>query len=443
MATTNSQYVSSVLFLDNRELLNQVLDIHNEQYSFLDIMELSGRSEVTSNSSFYYMVNEEMYQEVSISNDVVTAGRLRSGDMISTTTPGQILYVKSVSSTGDVELTDLDGTAIAAGFTDTVFPFSNAFGEGSGAQESLNYGFKRYGGQVQIFKGKYSITDVAKTQKMAVKVGGSEYYMYKGQHDALQRFRNDISLALMFGQKNDTKFHGIGYNLNGGTIGNPIAATGDLRDSYGNKVQTASGLDEIVENEGISFNNGAFSLNTMATFTKQLDTIRAPHEYCIFLGSDANIQMENVLNGLTSYSGGAAGTNADTSMATSGRRQFSGSRIDLGVDSFKMYGRTYHKKYLPMIEHAAGQALLGANASSTAYFCPMDGVKVQHGGGTQNRMMVRYLAGDGTDLKYKEIVLGGLAPNPNTDELKLEFSYSSAQGLQLLGTNVFAKATFA
>ena len=440
MATTNSQYVSSVLFLDNRELLNKVLDIHNEQYSFLDIMELSGRSEVTSNSSFYYMVNEEMYQEVTIAADVVTAGRLRSGDMISTSTQGEILYVVSVDSSNNVVISDLDGV-VQSNFSDTVFPFSNAFGEGSGAQESLNYGFKRYGGQVQIFKGKYSITDVAKTQKMAVNVGGSEYYMYKGQHDALQRFRNDISLALMFGQKNDTKFHGIDYNLSGGTVGNPIAATGALVDKYGNKVQTQSGLDEIISNEGISLTGAPFSLNSMADFTKQLDAVRAPMEYCIFVGSDANIQMENVLNGLTSYASG--GGNKATSMATSGRRAFSGSSIDLGIDTFKLYGRTFHKKYLPMIEHAAGQAILGGNASATAYFTPMDSVKVHHSAETQQRMMVRYLAGDGTDLKYKEIVLGGLAPNPNTDELKLEFSYSSAQGLQLLGTNTFAKATFA
>jgi hypothetical protein len=429
---TNSKYVSSVLFLEDRELLNKVLDIHNEDFSFLDVMELSGRSAATTQPQFFHMVNEEMYGEVTTDgNGVVTAGRLRSGDICMS--GSDVVYVQSIAADGTVTLTDLDGGAANAASV-TLFPFSNAFGEGSGAQESLNYGFKRYGGQVQIFKGKFKITDVAKTQKMSVAIGGSEYYMYKGQHDALQRFRNDISLSLMFGKANATKFQGLTYDLNGGVVGNPVASTGNLQDKYGNPVQTADGLDAVVAREGIQAGNGVFTLDRLADLSKTMDALRAPSEYMIFCGSSANIQIDNVLNGLTNVSG------ADVSKT--GRLGLNGKSLDLGIDTFRIYGRTYHKKYLPMIEHAAGKAVLGSNASNTAYFAPVDQVKVHHGGETQERMMVRYLAGDGTDLRYKEILLGGLAPTPTSDELALEVSYSSAQGLQLLGTNVFAKATF-
>ena len=434
---TNSKYVSSTLFLEDRELLNKVLDIHNEEFSFLDVMELSGRSAATTQPQFFHMVNEEMYQEVQVGADgVVDSGRLRSGDICMNGT--NVVYVKQVDAAGNVTLTDLDGAAVAISAAITLFPFSNAFGEGSGAQESLNYGFKRYGGQVQIFKGKFKITDVAKTQKMSVAIGGSEYYMFKGQHDALMRFRNDISLALMFGKANATKFQGLTYNLNGGTVGNPTASTGALIDKYGNPVQTADGLDAVVSREGIQNVGGAaFSLDSLASLTRKLDALRAPAEYMIFCGSGANIQMDNVLNGLTNVSGAAI------NVGNTGRLALNGKSIDLGIDTFKIYGRTFHKKYLPMIEHIAGKAVLGANASATAYFAPVDQVKVHHGAETQERMMVRYLAGYGTDLKYKEILLGGLAPTPRSDELALEVSYSSAQGLQLLGTNVFAKAVFA
>ena len=54
-------YVSSVNFLDKREILNQVLDITNEESSFLDVMELSGRSVVTTMPQYHHFVNDELY----------------------------------------------------------------------------------------------------------------------------------------------------------------------------------------------------------------------------------------------------------------------------------------------------------------------------------------------------------------------------------------------
>jgi hypothetical protein len=37
-----------------------------------------------------------------------------------------------------------------------------------------------------------------------------------------------------------------------------------------------------------------------------------------------------------------------------------------------------------------------------------------------------------TDFKYREIVLGGLAPTPTNERSVLELHYSSIQGLELL-----------
>jgi hypothetical protein len=56
-----------------------------------------------------------------------------------------------------------------------------------------------------------------------------------------------------------------------------------------------------------------------------------------------------------------------------------------------------------------------------------------------DRIGVRYMNGDGTDLKYREILLGGLAPVPTNERSVLEVHYESVQGLEVLGANTFFK----
>ena len=65
-------YVSSINFLDKREILNKVLDIHDEESNILDILELTGRSVVTSVPSYTLFVNESLYKSV-IAGSVASA----------------------------------------------------------------------------------------------------------------------------------------------------------------------------------------------------------------------------------------------------------------------------------------------------------------------------------------------------------------------------------
>ena len=62
----DKNYVSSVDFLDQREILNQVLNITNEEKSFVDIMEMMGKSIVTANPTYHHWVNEEIYQVLTV-----------------------------------------------------------------------------------------------------------------------------------------------------------------------------------------------------------------------------------------------------------------------------------------------------------------------------------------------------------------------------------------
>ena len=60
-------------------------------------------------------------------------------------------------------------------------------------------------------------------------------------------------------------------------------------------------------------------------------------------------------------------------------------------------------------------------------------------GNQVDRMQVRYMAEGGTDFKYREILLGGLAPVPTNERSVLEIHYESVQGLEVLGANQFFK----
>ena len=49
----------------------------------------------------------------------------------------------------------------------------------------------------------------------------------------------------------------------------------------------------------------------------------------------------------------------------------------------------------------------------------------------------------GFDAKYRELLLGGLAPTPTSSESVLEIVYESRQGLEVLGSEHFAQITLA
>ena len=60
----------------------------------------------------------------------------------------------------------------------------------------------------------------------------------------------------------------------------------------------------------------------------------------MFTGSSGEIALDNYLNSL-----------GNTDLSANARFSIDGKDLDLGVDSFRMYGRSFIKKYLPMIDH--------------------------------------------------------------------------------------------
>jgi hypothetical protein len=429
MATYDKNFISSIHFLDKREILSQVLDVQNEDPSFLDVMEGMRRSVPTSSAVFHNYVNEAIYEKLTLASG--TNAKLRAGDIVVNAANNEQYYVKNpanLNTAGNV--VQLSGTAAAIAADGAVTVISNAHGEGSGAPAGLRYGLRKYSNKAQIFKNSYKLTDVELTNKISVQFNGQEYYMYAAQHQALMKFRLDIAYALLFGKGNASTFSGFGDDASStGSIDYSTGVT-QVSDADGNAVQFTKGLVEWCK-DGLDFSavSGAFSLGEMGDVVKAMDKVRAPYQYMIFAGTGAKIQMDNIIKNLGSGGVSSVRVNVD------------GRSADFGMESFNLYGRQFVTKAFPMFSHVAGEEAL-ADATDKALFIPNDKIKTHAGSGMVDRMRVRYLEGPNTNLAYKEWMLGGLAPTPTDGRSVLECVYESAQGLEVLGVEHFGIAHF-
>lgn len=420
----NKTYVSSIDFLDQREILNKVLDITNEESSFLDVMELTGRSKATAVPEYHHFVNEELYvlgsvtavtgsgtTQVTATIDATAYAFVNKGELV-LFPDGKVGYVVSKSGSSIV-VKSVDASNLTLQAADKVSFFSNAAGEGSLSPDAKRWGVTKYANQVQIFKGKFEVSDIQKASKVEVDFQGKPFYMYKGQHESLMKFRDDIAAALIFGRKSSTKF----------ADSNP-----SLVDAESKPIQTTMGMDQYVTSMGNDISlltSGQLALADIQALTQLLNKARCPQEYFLFVGTTQNILWDNLFNNL-----------GNSALLSQGARfQIAGKSIDLGIDSIKIYGRTYYKKHLPILDHKNIVNFTGGyNAKDAAYGVPASKIKTNDGQ-VVDRMSVRYMAGDGTDSRYKEILLGGLAPVPTNERSVLEIHYASTQGLEILGAN--------
>tara|TARA_R110002050_G_scaffold214559_3_gene350753 strand:+ start:1801 stop:3060 length:1260 start_codon:yes stop_codon:yes gene_type:complete len=416
--------------VQGREILSSVLDVQNEEDSFLDVMQALGKLKPCSQPVYHAFVNEALYKDnvVTISEggsgtgqqaDITcsSTGTARVGDLMMGVS-GNIYLIKAITSDG-ITFVPVDGAGVAADYNasgDKFVVFSNAQGEGSGSPDPIKYGLTKQSNRVQIFKNKYRISDVAKASKVTVEYKGKPYFMYKGTYEALQRFRGDISNALMFGK-------GSGDFYAGATVGDMNIG--------GNAVQTTNGLREELKAGGILTSGSPYGYNTsvlatLSNLTAALNKARAPKDYWMWVGTAANIKIDDALNNLN---GGLTGA----------RFNVDGKNIDLGVDKFSLYGRTWNKKQMSILDHnELGSTVTG---SGEIYLVPTGQIKTAGGGGSQDYLQVRYLEGDGNNFSFRETLTGGLAPTPTSADAILDVNYQAIMGLEVLGKEHCALVT--
>ena len=156
---------------------------------------------------------------------------------------------------------------------------------------------------------------------------------------------------------------------------------------------------------------------------------RTPKTYTVYTGVEPKIQIDNMANALTS----------GASFSPNARIMVDGKELDLGMDRLSIYGYNYNIKMLPIFDHQN----YAASFKKRAFLCP-EGTVGTIDGGQVERMRMRYMESNlGFDAKYRELLLGGLAPTPTSSESVLEIVYESRQGLEVLGSEHFAQITLA
>lgn len=433
-------YVSSLTFVDNRELLRQILNVTNEDLSFVDVIEMLGLMVPTTQPKYTNWVNSELYDTdtiVSVTDTsggsgqghatvVITAASGTSfpiaGDLILFPS-GYLGWIKSVTSDPGGDSLDVYAvnqtvtTALLAGAAGQVVSFiSNAQGEGSGAPGTRRYGVTARSNIVQIFKNSAKITDVQKASKVEFVYEGKEYYFYKLQHDLLMKHRGDISHAMIFGQISDENF---------------TATTSYLTDASSNRVQTTRGLRQYIKTYGIDDTSAAqiFDLDYVKSLVRRFAAARCPEEYMILGGIEGAIAFTEFASALT----------AGVSFSPNARININGSTVDVDVDTWKGFGHTFMFKRLPLLDHRETINFTGsAGFQNEMYFLPMDKVRDEGSGADVERFRIRYLAGDGLDFRYLERMDGKLAPSPTSLDSVLQTEYQSIMGLEVCGPDHFA-----
>lgn len=437
---TTKRYISSLDFMDQRALLRQLLNITNEETSFMDVMELLGREVPVEMPKYSNFINSELYATDTIVSFTDISGGSGQGHatVVITTASGNsfpiagdlILFpsgylgwVKSVTADAggdslDVYAVNLAVTsAMLAGAAAQVVSFiSNAQGEGSGAPGTRRYGTTARSNWVQIFKNSGKVTDIQKASKIEIVYNGQEYFFSKLQHDTLMKHRGDISNALIFGQISDENFSG---------------ATSYLNDANSNRVQTTRGLREYVTTYGIndSATPVAFDLSYVQSLVRRLAARRCPEQYLVLGGIEGSIAWTNFTSAL----------NSAVSFSPNARMNIGGNEVNVGIETFKGFGHTFMFKRLPILDHQKTVNFTGsAGFQSEMYFMPLDKVKDEGSGADVDRFRVRYLQGDGHDWRYVESLDGKLAPNKTSLESILQVEYQSIMGLEIAGPDHFA-----
>lgn len=475
-ATTKS-YISSINFLDQRDILNEVFDVTAEDSTILDIMELTGKMIVTDVPLYNAFVDDYLFQVATVASVDATRngsvadspkGTVNASNLLLTlnaqtdlTNSSNTTYnlplvnelvmlpnkqIGRVTSSGGsgtgtggattsasqiivepINTTDVlnTGATLAAG--NPLIFFSDAQGEGDPDPQGRRPRFYRTANTVQIFKTANSVTDLQKVSTIEVQYGGKNYVMYKLQHDTLRQHRMKIAYQLLVGKT--AQYSDV-------NTGNTVYMTQGLR-QY---IQNGDGTTYTVGGVSVPLSGAVVTQAKVRAMMRALDKRQAPKEYMGWFGGALRADFHELAQGLNAFNNGGIVYNQF------GDGDAKQRALDLGIDSLRIYNRTLHLKTVDAYDHpnlfglnsTAAQQAQGGGWDGEGYFIPSGKIKTDEGGQTWDYLTVRYMAGDGTDLRYLEAVTGKLAPNGATDGTAvLRFSYESVMGLQAIGTRLF------
>lgn len=442
--TVNASLISSVDYLQQREIFNQLVDVTNEEISLMEMLLMLGRYEQTKQTTYHNFTNRllfnselvQTYTDTSTNGTQVTL-KLTGANGRSQGVVGKIVVfpngfqgrIRSRTNhpTGDLILVDvvnpnelLNASGVNPAGLEVTF-LTNAQGEASDIPEPEYRLVDKQQNQTQIFRNYGEITDVQDVSAIEIMLGGNPYIFYKIQHDTLRKHEGEISHALFMSRESDPNFG---------------SQAPTLTDADGSPVQTTRGLNQEIELNGMAFPgtviNGAFWDN----IARELAATRAPRDYTIYGGIEANIQWTNFFQALSSV-------NRVSDVA---RFSVDGRRLDLGIDAVNYHGYQFAFKQMECLNNTETLGNAQSTVRKAMFFVPEGKVETEYGSGSVDRMRLRYFplrGGTSSNGIHREFMNGKLAPTPTNGKQVLGIDVDTHCGLEVLGANFFGKATLA
>jgi len=445
--TINFDYISSIELMQEPDFLVDVLDVNPDEMTVLDIMDvLPGRKEVTKNPLYHAKFAKSVLKKSVVdsvdgvkdggaadTNLLVTVdsaatlpaiGDIASYGLPTATLDKQGVVVAVTPATPSFEIRPLEsGATIGTPVADDEFVYTgSAHIEGGSAPEGHRPEWYDTQNRIQIFKDADEITELQDASVMKFQHNGSPRALYKMQADLLLRHRAKIAAGLMVGLQSDT----------------------EDADNY--KTYTTQGLyNYIIGGDGKKMTTGgvntslggsAVTLAKLRETSRALDKKGAPKSFMVYAGGDWKADFEEEVRTLTGVAAG--GIRWDMWGDSDPKKR----AADLGVDVFRVYGRTLNVKAVDAFDKEELFASKGyADLAGTAMFVPNSEVKINHGKKSVQRMKLRYMNGVGGDYIHSENVTGRLAPTPTNTTATLKVDYMTIIGLECLGIEQFAIQT--
>ena len=413
--------------IQKREILNKYIDSENQFKGIVDLLEMMGAYTPTDNKTYFNYTLDNVFQSATVKNDgtatvaseatgtltlVTNDGKkAKVGDFL-ITPAGAVAYVKAISGDALTIYNPNSASLTIANDAIVTFPTSGV-AEGSNTVEMAVPSITKRSNSLQFFETYTESSDVALGSKVELDFQGQTHFFQLQSHIAFLRHRAIIGNAFLMGKK----VEGV--------------------DAAGKAVPMTRGLNAYVDEFGVTTNasnsTGPVYLDKAdwRTFSRALDAAKSPDEGHLWCGGDMASSIEDVFTGILA----AGGVKYDAF----GKGNSKQKAIDMGVQSFTIYDRTYHKSKLAAFENAGTTSAAGSIYPDIGYFVPSGEINTVDGASVP-RIQGRYLNMPGAlSGRFQEIETGGLAETPTDRTAVLGYTHRSLEGLEINSPSHFGK----
>jgi len=335
-------------------------------------------------------------------NDVVLWNGNVRGMVTAISPTGEVAYDATASYTVQILNGNIGATAATGAYNLPVI--GNLFAQGSDQNSGyLESNVIKRTNAYSIIKEVFKVTGSQATNIGWVNVGNGDYRWYvKGEMDTRARFLDKREMMLLLGQ----------------SITNSLTTT-----NIGGTPTAGEGYFAAIENRGIVQSGEINDFGEMDLLIEELDKQGAAPEYAMYVNTSQALAIDDMVASLN----GAAGFTT----TTTGLGAFGGRGSELGFDSFKRGGYTFHKHSWKLLNDPtllSGSKYLGAMIPLTTVVDPKTGSRAA-------ALELNYKDTNGYSREMEHWMTGSILGVNNTNEDSLQFNYRSECALVTRAAN--------